>query len=84
MGDALRGTEIVFSRKPDPNFLSVDKTLDEDAWAAHIRETLDGHARRLRRVHRPRRLHRPRRPEQRRRAVEIAQRRDRPQLQGLR
>ncbi|HOU13316.1 MAG TPA: hypothetical protein PKZ84_09360 [Anaerolineae bacterium] len=41
MGDALRGTDIVFSRKPDPNFLSVDVTLDEDAWAAHIRATLD-------------------------------------------
>ncbi len=41
MGDALRGTDIVFSRKPDPNFLSVAATLDEDAWAAHIRETLD-------------------------------------------
>jgi hypothetical protein len=41
MGDALRGTEIVFSRKPDPNFLSVDRTLDEEAWAAHIRETLE-------------------------------------------
>ncbi len=41
MGDALRGTEIVFSRKPDPNFLSVDVILDEDAWAAHIRATLD-------------------------------------------
>ncbi len=41
MGDALRGTEIVFSRKPDPNFLSVDKTLNEEAWAAHIRETLE-------------------------------------------
>ena len=41
MGDALRGTDIVFSRKPDPNFLSVDVTLDEDAWAAHIRATLE-------------------------------------------
>jgi hypothetical protein len=41
MGDALRDTEIVFSRKPDPNFLSVDATLDEEAWAAHIRETLE-------------------------------------------
>jgi hypothetical protein len=40
MGDALRGSEIVFSRKPDPNFLSVDDRLNEDAWAAHIRETL--------------------------------------------
>jgi len=41
MGEALRGTEIVFSRKPDPNFLSVDVKLDEDAWATHIRETLE-------------------------------------------
>jgi hypothetical protein len=41
MGDALRGTEIVFSRKPDPNFLSVDERLNEEAWAAHIRETLE-------------------------------------------
>jgi hypothetical protein len=37
----LRGTEIVFSRKPDPNFLSVDEVLNEDAWAAHIRATLE-------------------------------------------
>jgi len=41
MGDALRGTDIVFSRKPDPGFLGVDTTLREDAWAAHIRETLE-------------------------------------------
>ncbi len=41
MAEALRGTGIVFSRKPDPNFLSVDAVLNEDAWAAHIRETLD-------------------------------------------
>jgi hypothetical protein len=41
MGEALKGTGIVYSRKPDPNFLSVDATLNEDAWAAHVRETLD-------------------------------------------
>jgi hypothetical protein len=41
MSDALRGTDIVFSRKPDPNFLSVDKTLNEEGWAVHIRETLE-------------------------------------------
>ncbi|OGG46479.1 MAG: hypothetical protein A3F84_11760 [Candidatus Handelsmanbacteria bacterium RIFCSPLOWO2_12_FULL_64_10] len=41
VGEALRGTDIVFSRKPDPNFLSVDQTLNEEAWAAHIRETLE-------------------------------------------
>lgn len=40
MGDALRGTDIVFSRKPDPNFLSVDAKLDEEAWRAHIQETM--------------------------------------------
>lgn len=40
MADALRGKEIVFSRKPDPNFLSVDVTLNEAAWADHIRATL--------------------------------------------
>ncbi|MCU0522453.1 MAG: hypothetical protein MUF84_17390 [Anaerolineae bacterium] len=44
MGDALRGTEIVFSRKPDPNYLSVDQRLNEEAWAAHIRATLDATA----------------------------------------
>ncbi|MGQ9815791.1 MAG: hypothetical protein ACUVR3_11695 [Candidatus Roseilinea sp.] len=41
MGEALRDTQIVFSRKPDPNFLSVNTTLDETTWAAHINETLD-------------------------------------------
>lgn len=41
MGQALRGSETVFSRKPDPNFLSVAEHLEEDAWAAHIRETLE-------------------------------------------
>jgi hypothetical protein len=41
MAEALRGTDIVFSRKPDPNFLSLDSTLNEQAWAAHVRETLE-------------------------------------------
>ncbi len=41
MADALRGTDIVFSRKPNPNFLSVDPVLDEDAWAKEIQETLE-------------------------------------------
>jgi len=41
MGEALQGTGIVFSRKPDPNLLGVAEKLDEDAWRAHIRETLD-------------------------------------------
>jgi hypothetical protein len=41
VGDAMRGTNLVFSRKPNPNILGVDPVLDEAAWAAHIRETLD-------------------------------------------
>jgi hypothetical protein len=41
MGEALRGTEIVYSRKPNPNFLSVDSQLNEEGWANHIRETLE-------------------------------------------
>ena len=41
IADALQGTDVVFSRKPDPNFLSVDRTLREDAWAAHIRESVE-------------------------------------------
>lgn len=40
MGEALRGTGIVYSRKPDPKFLGVDEVLDEDGWAAHIGATL--------------------------------------------
>ena len=41
MGEALKGTGIVFSRKPDPNLLGVSEKLDEEAWRAHIGETLD-------------------------------------------
>ena len=41
MGEALAGTGVIYSRKPDPNFLSVDESLSEDAWATHIRETLE-------------------------------------------
>ncbi|MBI2505402.1 MAG: hypothetical protein HYW07_19495 [Candidatus Latescibacteria bacterium] len=41
MAEALQGAEIVFSRKPDPNLLGVDVSLDEEKWASHIRETLE-------------------------------------------
>ena len=41
MGEALQGTGIVYSRKPDPNLLGVDVQLDEEAWSAHIRESLE-------------------------------------------
>jgi hypothetical protein len=41
LADAFEGKGIVFSRKPNPNLLGVDVTLNEDAWAAEIRETLE-------------------------------------------
>jgi hypothetical protein len=41
MAEALAGKGIVYSRKPNPNLLGVDVVLDEVAWAAEIRETLD-------------------------------------------
>lgn len=40
MAEALAGTGIVYSRKPNPNLLGVDVVLDEDAWAAEIRSTI--------------------------------------------
>jgi hypothetical protein len=39
MGEQLRGTGVVFSRKPRANYLGVAKALDEEAWRAHIAET---------------------------------------------
>ena len=41
VGEALRGSGIVYSRKPDPNLLGVDVKLNEAGFSAHIRETLD-------------------------------------------
>lgn len=41
LGEALRGSGIVFSRKPDPNMLGVAEKLDEESWSAHIRDTLE-------------------------------------------
>jgi len=40
VGEILSGTGIVFSRKPFANYLSIDKQFDEEAWSAHIKETL--------------------------------------------
>ncbi len=44
MGSELKNTNIIFHRKPSPNFLGVDEVLDEAAVRAHIRETLDAAA----------------------------------------
>ncbi len=40
IGEVLRGTGRVLSRKPDPNFLGVDVQLKEKAWSEHIGKTL--------------------------------------------
>lgn len=41
MADALQDRDIVFSRKPNPNLLGVDRELNEDAWRKEIRDTLE-------------------------------------------
>jgi hypothetical protein len=40
IGEKLKGKDIVYMRKPSPNFLGVGTILDEDAIQAHIRKTL--------------------------------------------
>ena len=40
MGDVLRGTNIIYSRKPKPNFVGVDPIFQEDAFREHINRTL--------------------------------------------
>lgn len=41
MGERLQGSSVIYQRKPSPNFLGVGKNLDEDAFRAHIRTTLE-------------------------------------------
>ena len=40
MGEALRGSGVIYSRKPSPNFIGVGAELDEEGFAAHISKTL--------------------------------------------
>lgn len=40
MGERLRGRNVVFQRKPSPNYLGVDVSLDEEAVKGHIAETV--------------------------------------------
>ena len=40
MGEALKGSGIVYHRKPSPNFLGVGSALDEDALRKHIAQTV--------------------------------------------
>ena len=40
IGDRLRGKNIVYHRKPFPNYLGVDKEFDEKGFSEHIGKTL--------------------------------------------
>lgn len=40
MAEQLRGSGIIYHRKPSPNFLGVGANLDEDAFRAHIEKTI--------------------------------------------
>ena len=40
MGEKLKGSDVIYFRKPSPNFLGVSKELDEPAVREHIRKSL--------------------------------------------
>lgn len=40
MGERLRGSKIIYHRKPSPNYLGTGTLLDEEAFWTHIRESL--------------------------------------------
>lgn len=40
MGEALKGSNVIYHRKPSPNYIGVGKELDEDAYSEHIKKTL--------------------------------------------
>ena len=41
MGERLRGSKVIYHRKPSPNFLGVSEHLDEEAVRQHIDFTLN-------------------------------------------
>ena len=40
IGDKLRDKNIIYHRKPFPNYLSIDKEFDEKSFSEHIEKTL--------------------------------------------
>ena len=40
MGEQLRGSRVIYHRKPSPNYLGTGTALDEEAFRAHIRKSL--------------------------------------------
>lgn len=41
MGEYLKGQNVIYSRKPSPNYIGVGKELDEESFKKHIGDTLD-------------------------------------------
>lgn len=41
MAERLAGANVIYSRKPSPNFLGVSEQLDEDAFRAYMKNTID-------------------------------------------
>lgn len=41
MGEALRGSRVIYSRKPSPNFIGVGHDFDTEGFRAHIAKTLE-------------------------------------------
>lgn len=41
MAERLSGANVIYSRKPSPNFLGIKKEFDEDAFRDYIRHTVD-------------------------------------------
>lgn len=41
MAERLAGSSIIYSRKPSPNFLGVNKEFDEEEFRAYIKKTVD-------------------------------------------
>ncbi|MGI5958831.1 MAG: hypothetical protein ACOX60_05395 [Massiliimalia sp.] len=41
MAERLSGSKIIYSRKPSPNFIGIEKQFDEDAFRAYIRKTME-------------------------------------------
>lgn len=40
MGEKLRGSKVIFHRKPSPNYLGVGEKLDEEEFRKHIRKSV--------------------------------------------
>lgn len=41
MGERLRGSKVIYHRKPSPNYLGIGNVLEEEAVRCHIRKSLN-------------------------------------------